>query len=90
MFNKVYKHDLDEILEKVFNVNRKEYGKLNFWGAPINKLKKSRKKIVKSHYIRIKNADLNFPIIIYKLKNKWYILDGFHRTAKAYLIKLIK
>lgn len=45
------------------------------------------------HYQRILSADLSYPICIAKSKNgKWFVLDGTHRLAKAYInnLKTIK
>lgn len=40
----------------------------------------------KNHYQRIKKSDLNYPICITKNKyDKWFVLDGTHRLAKAYI-----
>lgn len=38
----------------------------------------------KNDIIRIKNADLSYPIII----NKGYVVDGIHRLTKAYIKRL--
>lgn len=46
-----------------------------------------------NHYQRILKADLTYPICIAKSKNgKWFVLDGTHRLAKAYIdnLKTIK
>lgn len=43
------------------------------------------------HYLRVKKADLSYPIIMFKYKNKnrkrtkHILLDGYHRIVKAYL-----
>lgn len=36
-----------------------------------------------SHYQRIKDTDLKYPINIYFFKGSWKILDGVHRLCKA-------
>ncbi len=36
-----------------------------------------------SHAKQTENADLKYPIEIYKHKGKWIILDGIHRFTKA-------
>ena len=48
----------------------------------INDVLKNKKKYV-INYTRIKNADLRYPIIVYKGE----ILDGVHRYVKALMLK---
>ena len=46
-----------------------------------------------THYKRIEGVDLNYPICITKNKvGRWFVLDGTHRLAKAFLndIKIIR
>jgi len=46
-----------------------------------------------NHHQRILKADLSYPVCITKSKNgKWFVLDGTHRLAKAYIdnLKTIK
>ncbi len=38
------------------------------------------------HKKKIDRADLSFPIVIIWNKERWVILDGIHRLAKAYLL----
>lgn len=38
-----------------------------------------------SHYEKVKNADLSYPIDIMENKGRWRILDGLHRLMKAYM-----
>lgn len=37
------------------------------------------------HLRRVHDADLKYPILIIRHKDKWVILDGIHRLVKAYL-----
>jgi hypothetical protein len=56
--------------------------------APIQILdmETSDSKSVRNHFSRICKADLRFPIIIiwHTTEKKWFIIDGYHRLAKAY------
>lgn len=36
-----------------------------------------------SHANRVKDADLSYPLYIYKFGGQWIILDGIHRFTKA-------
>lgn len=36
-----------------------------------------------THFQRVQNADLNYPIQIYFFRGSWKILDGVHRLCKA-------
>src|SRR3990167_9430874 len=38
-----------------------------------------------THYAKIQQANLNFPLDIIEYKGHYRILDGIHRLAKAYL-----
>lgn len=38
-----------------------------------------------THAEKVKKADLQYPIDIYLHKDKWILLDGVHRLAKAVL-----
>ncbi|HLD60845.1 MAG TPA: ATP-grasp domain-containing protein, partial [Patescibacteria group bacterium] len=38
-----------------------------------------------THYKKIINSDLRYPIAIMKLKGQWRVLDGLHRLAKAHM-----
>lgn len=42
-------------------------------------------KFHKDHYQKIMQSDLRYPISITKNKGKWFVLDGLHRLAKAYI-----
>lgn len=42
--------------------------------------------ISKLHYKNIKDANLEYPILIYKDGKEWDILDGLHRLAKANML----
>jgi len=42
----------------------------------------ARFQIEKKHAKKVKNADISFPIEIYKFKWKWIILDWVHRYTK--------
>jgi len=37
-----------------------------------------------AHQERIKNSDLQFPILLLNKKGKWLIIDGVHRLVKAF------
>jgi hypothetical protein len=39
-----------------------------------------------THAKKVKKADLQYPIDIYFHKDKWILLDGVHRLAKAVLL----
>lgn len=32
---------------------------------------------------RVKKANINTPLLILRWKNRWVVIDGFHRLAKA-------
>jgi len=38
----------------------------------------------KEHQKKVEEANLEYPIDIMKNKDKWLVLDGLHRLAKAY------
>ncbi|OGH71467.1 MAG: hypothetical protein A2921_02445 [Candidatus Magasanikbacteria bacterium RIFCSPLOWO2_01_FULL_43_20b] len=38
-----------------------------------------------SHYAKIQQADLKYPLEIIEYKGRYRILDGIHRLAKAYM-----
>ncbi len=38
-----------------------------------------------SHYRKIQEADLSFPIEVIEYKGRYRILDGIHRLVKAYM-----
>ncbi len=38
-----------------------------------------------THFQKIQQADLRYPIDIMQNKGRWVILDGLHRLVKAYL-----
>ncbi len=38
-----------------------------------------------THYQKIQQADLQYPLDVIEFKGKYRILDGIHRLAKAYL-----
>ena len=41
------------------------------------------------HAKRIEEADLSFPLILMlNLRNEWVVMDGYHRLAKARLLKI--
>jgi hypothetical protein len=42
-------------------------------------------KLHPNHFNKIKEADLSYPIEIVDHNNRWLILDGLHRLAKAYI-----
>lgn len=39
-----------------------------------------------THFSKIQNADLVYPIDIMENKGRWRILDGLHRLAKAHML----
>lgn len=43
-----------------------------------------------NHYNRIVNADLNYPIIVYRKGGSPIVIDGMHRLANAYINKIEK
>jgi hypothetical protein len=45
----------------------------------INNVDESR-----GHQERVKQADLQFPILLLNKNNKWLIIDGVHRLVKAF------
>ncbi len=66
-------YDLNKIFKIVHNKPIKQF--------PINKLKW----ILKYSYLkqnRINKSDINYPIIITKEKNKFFVVDGIHRLSK--------
>jgi len=42
-----------------------------------------------NHRKAIESADLAYPIVVTFNKEKWVILDGFHRLAKTYLLNQV-
>ncbi len=38
-----------------------------------------------THYEKVQNSDLQYPIDIMDNKGRWLILDGLHRLVKAYI-----
>jgi hypothetical protein len=44
----------------------------------------------KEEFERINNADMRYPLDIMFWKNKWVLLDGLHRLAKAKVQKMDK
>lgn len=75
-----------EFLESIDNVR---------WGyitvdMALNPKIVARNREAAEHHERIMKADLSFPIIIREssvVKEKYYIIDGYHRFAKAILLK---
>ena len=57
----------------------------NCWGdfSPMDVLNNPKKKKYKEDYIKIKKANLDYPIIVYNGN----IIDGMHRLSKLYLLK---
>jgi len=41
-----------------------------------------------THWKKIQEADLKYPIDIMENKGRWLILDGLHRLVKAYILKM--
>jgi len=41
-----------------------------------------------THWEKIQEADLKYPIDIMENKGRWLILDGLHRLVKAYILKM--
>jgi hypothetical protein len=70
--------DLSELIKKLFK--KTDIRKIKFW----NKILIDDIKEFPNEYERMKNSDLSFPIIVFKNKNDYTILDGFHRLIKAY------
>ncbi len=38
-----------------------------------------------THYKRVQNVDLSYPLQIMRHNGRWLLLDGLHRLVKAYL-----
>ena len=62
-----------------------------FFEVPFSKLFQNRAGEVlnqtgesKEHQKKVEEANLEYPIDIMKNKDKWLVLDGLHRLAKAY------
>lgn len=47
---------------------------------------KMHPEIFKEQYIRTMNTDLNYPINIIYLKNRWVVMDGLHRLLKCSIL----
>ena len=74
---------VDKILEVAEKVNPKRMPvRLFAWVAKDIEKNKS-----KSFLLRVRKADLSFPIIVIKENNLWIPLDGYHRVCKSVLEK---
>ena len=38
-----------------------------------------------AHAARVRNAEMNYPIVLYHFRGQWIILDGVHRYCQALL-----
>ena len=92
-FNKVYKIKRQELIQKAFQVkNEKDFEIEMLWENTTQKKTRyityENLKQYKGNYNRVRKAKLDYPIQIYKVRNKYHILDGIHRTARAYQNKV--
>lgn len=74
-----FTHDDEEYdLNKLLKLTQDKKG----YNFPIKELKWILKhtKVEKN---RVERADLSYPILIGKMKNKWVVYDGVHRLTKA-------
>ncbi len=42
----------------------------------------------RAHYQRVMDVDLGFPLFVARIRDRWLILDGIHRLAKAHVYRL--
>ena len=87
-FNKVYKLEVKDVLKKLFG--DVDFEESELWPRTDGKgeIYVHNLKSNKDHYSRVKNANTNFPIIIYKKNKKFYLCDGLHRLTKSYINKI--
>lgn len=76
----VEKIDIDE-LSNNFDIPYLEKEGTDDWNLSINELLNNLDREI-SHKEKINDADIKYPIDIYKHNGQWIILDGVHRLAK--------
>ena len=89
-FNKPKKMSLEKIIRSAYigDKDLSTFETIKLWdNTTVKTLKK-----YPEHMERIKLADLSYPIILFKTKNKLRLCDGLHRIIKSYLnnLKTIK
>ena len=73
----------DVINEALGTRDPDEIDEIKLWDdVSINNINKNS-----NHYKRIKKADLNKPILMTIYNKKPYLVDGWHRLIKAYILK---
>ncbi|MDO8507223.1 MAG: hypothetical protein Q7S53_01495 [bacterium] len=73
--------DLSE-LQYNFDIFYLEKENTDDWNLSINQLLANLAK-EPTHAKKMDKADLKYPLEIYLHRNKWIVLDGIHRLAKA-------
>lgn len=94
-FNKVYQIKRDTLIKKVYQVKEeKDYENVVLWSHGDKNIPHEGNVTYASlikhqkNYQRTQEAKMDYPIQVYKDKGKYYILDGVHRTARAYQNKI--
>jgi len=83
-FTKVKEVKLDYVIKSMFNLEDiTEFENMVLW---VDERKITLKNVKKSReYSRVKTADLNYPIILYKGSKGISMIDGMHRLTNAYI-----